>query len=263
MNRRYDWEEPEELEQPSGPVHFGSMNITGSGIQIGTNQRQTNHYATPPAVTPADAPPERAARTPENTLYAYADIVGYSRLNARLQEESQDRLVRVLDASLAEAGISPGTVTAQDQGDARLLRFPAGADAGRVLAVMPRHLHGEVTSRNEFMAPEARMRVRLAFAMGISIQGRSGLVGNAPIAVVRLANAERFKSAMAAVPEAASGVIVDDYLYSEYIRQDFRPDMEAGQYLKLVVEDEAKGFTAQAWLRLPGCEPRLLAKMLA
>ena len=125
--------------------------------------------------------------SPVSALYAFGDIVGYSKLNARLQEESQDRLARALDRSLAEAGVRPDTVMPQDQGDARLLRFPASTDVAKVLAIMPHYLNGDLLARNEDLAPHARMRVRLSFTMGPAMPGKTGLAGEAPIAVVRLA----------------------------------------------------------------------------
>jgi hypothetical protein len=264
MSRPYDWQAGAGTDAPGD--HFGAVNIHGNGTQVGSSNVMNNYGAAQPQAAALPAPalpaPAQPGGPPTSTLYAYGDVVGYSRFNARLQEECQDRLVRILDASLAEAGIRPDGVAAQDQGDARLLRFPAAADVGRVLAVMPRHLQGELAARNEFMTPQARLRVRLAFAMGISVQGRAGLVGNAPIAVVRLANSSVFRQAMGAAPQADSGVIMDDYLYGQYVRQDFRWDMNAGEYLQVHVKEPAKDFTADAWLRLPGCPADQLAGLL-
>ena len=98
--------------------------------------------------------------------------------------------------------------------------------------------------------------------MGISVQGRSGLVGNAPVAVVRLANSAVFRRAIGATPQADSGVIMDDYLYGQYVRQDFRWDMNAAEYLPVRVDEPAKDFTAAAWLRVPGYSPDQLAALI-
>lgn len=264
MGRPYDWQNDDGTAAPVN--HSGTINVYGSGAQVGSGNVQNNAFGVtpPPAMPGAAAPsaPGPADGPPASTLYAYADIVGYSRFNARLQAESQDRLVRILDAGLAEAGLRPDSVAAQDQGDARFLSFPPAADVARVLAVMPRHLAGELAARNEFMTPAARLRIRLAYAMGISAPGSSGLVGSAPIAVVRLANAAEFRSAMRQVPQADTGVIIDDYLYGQYVRQDFRWDMDPGEYLRVQVSDPAKGFTADAWLRVPGCPPADLAGLI-
>jgi hypothetical protein len=189
---------------------------------------------------------------PEHTLHAFADIVSYSGLSIRLQKLSQDDLVAVLNHSLAEAGVRPERVAAQDQGDARLLAFPPGTDIGKVLAVTPMVLNNDLVARNREMAERARMRVRLAFSMGVSMPGKAGLVGAAPIAVARLANSDQFRRAMRAAPLAQCGVLIDDYLHSQWITREFGTDINPDDYVKVHVSYPDKGFEATAWMRLFG-----------
>jgi hypothetical protein len=189
---------------------------------------------------------------PEFALYSFADIVGYSALNARQQKLSQYDLVGVLGHGMAEAGVSPEQVAAQDQGDARLLTFPAGTDFAKVLAVMPRSINDELVARNRDMAGHARMRVRLAFSVGASIRGEAGLVGAAPIAVVRIANSAVFRQAMRVASRAQCGLIIDDYMHGELVRQGFRADINPDDYAPVRVSDPDKGFEATAWMRLFG-----------
>jgi hypothetical protein len=229
----------------TGPVSGGGFNIGGHGNVI--NQGQ-------PAPAPASAREETGpvAGAAAYGLHAFADIVGYSNFSARLQRDSQEHLVSLLDASLAEAGVDPGQVTAQDQGDARLLWFTPGTDAAKVLAVMPRYLNDDLLARNQDMAPHARMRVRLSFTMGASAPGRTGLAGAAPIAAARLSSAAVFRHAMNAAPQAQCGVIIDSHLHSEYVRQGFRADINSGDYVSVHVSHPDKGFEATAWLKLFG-----------
>jgi hypothetical protein len=119
---------------------------------------------------------------------------------------------------------------------------------------MPRYLNGDLLARNADMADAARLRVRLSFAMGPATPGRTGLAGAAPIAVARLANSAIFRQAMMAAPQSQCGVIIDDYLYRGYVRQDFRPDMHPEQYSPVHVSDPPKGFEALAWIRLFGTD---------
>ena len=239
---------------------FSIGSITGNGIQIGSNNTQSTTIGDTRAAEHAPAAPGRG---PAAALYAFADIVSYSRLSARLQKMSQDDLAELLEVSLAEAGIRPEQVAAQDQGDARLLAFPAGTDPGRVLAVMPRHLNDELLARNEDMAPHARMRVRLSYTMGVAVPGATGLAGGAPIAVVRLGNSDVFRQAMAAFPDAQCGVIIDSYLHGEYVRQGFRADVSPGDYLSVHVSNPGKGFDAAAWMKLFGHSSRQVAALLS
>jgi hypothetical protein len=140
--------------------------------------------------------------------------------------------------------------------------FPADADAGRVLAVMPRFLNDELLARNQDMAPHARTRIRIAFTMGVSLPGATGLAGEAPIAVARLVNWAPFRHAMAAATHAQVGVIIDDHLHGQYVRQRFRADIGSRDYVPVRVAQADKGFDAAAWVRLFGYTAEQVAGLL-
>jgi hypothetical protein len=207
-------------------------------------------------------PDTRNPGSPRQALYAFADIVGYSRLNARLQAISQQDLSDLLNAGLIQAGVQPDHVVPQDQGDARLLWFPGDTDAARVLAIMPRYLNDGLTARNQDMVPHAQMRIRLSFTMGVAEPGATGLTGMAPVAVVRLGNSGAFRRAMSAAPNARCGVIMDNYLYGEYVRQGYRPDINPNDYAQVRIFDTEKGFEAMAWIRLPGYSGQQVAALV-
>ncbi len=225
-----------------GPIS-GNNNAVGRGnsISIGT-----------PAPAAKDDSGGQRDGSPRQALYAFADIANYSHLNARLQKISQDDLAELLDASVTEAGARLDLVEAQDQGDARLLTFPANSDAGKILAVMPRYLNDGLIARNEDMAPHARMRVRLAFAMGAAIPAGTGLAGDAPVTAVRLANSAVFRYVLNEATRAQCGVMIDSYLHDQFVRLRFRPDISPDDYAPVLVTNPEKGFEAQAWLRLFG-----------
>jgi class 3 adenylate cyclase len=221
--------------------------ISGSPI-IYSGSGDVNTYAQPQAAPEQHEMPDFPASV--SLLHAFADIVSYSRLNVRQQRDSQDRLVRMLNESLAEANVRPSQVLTQDQGDARFLVFPAGTDVTRVLAVMPWYLNKTLIACNRDLAASARLRLRLSFALGLAGRGATGVTGTAATAVVRLSNAARFRQAIAGAPQASLGVIVDDQLYHQYIKLDFRPDLSPEEYLPVQVSDSDKGFNAKAWIRI-------------
>jgi hypothetical protein len=245
--------------------HFNIGSVSGQGFQIGSGNQQVNNTQERwPADRPAAKQPaaEQARGGPVSALYAFADIVGYSRLTVRLQKMSQDDLADLLGVSLAEAGIRPELVETQDQGDARLLMFPPHTEPARVLAVMPRHLNDELLARNQDMAAHAQMRVRLSFTMGVAVPGGTGLAGAAPIAVVRLNNSDILRQAMATAPAAQCGVIIDNYLHGEYVRQGFRADISPDDYVSVRVSNPEKGFDAAAWMKLFGYSRQQIAALL-
>lgn len=236
-------------------------NITGGNNQVGGSGSTFDQIVASEARHGASGRP--AGGSPEHELHAFADIVGYSHLNARLQKVSQDYLASVLDDSMAEAGVLPELVSGQDQGDASLLMFPTGTDIAKVLAVMPRYLNDELLARNQDMALHARIRIRVAFTMGVSVRGGTGLVGGAPIAVARLANWAAFRHAMTEAAQAQCGMIMDDHLYGEYVRQRFRPDINPDDYVPAHISYADKGFEAAAWVKLFGYSGGQVAALLA
>lgn len=238
---------------------FNIGSISGDGHKIGSSGNTYNIGASPDQ----QASPENQDADPlRQALYAFADIVTYSQLTTRLQKISQQDLRDLLDAALTQAGVRPEQVVPQDQGDARLLWFPAGADVARVLALMPRYLNDSLNDRNEDMAPHARMRVRLSFTMGAGEPGATGLTGKAVVAAVRLGNSGLFRQAMSAAPEAQCGVIMDGHLHDEYVGQNFRPDMNPDDYAQAIIFNPDKGFEATAWMKLFGYTGRQVADLL-
>ena len=235
-------------------------NLTGSNINVGGSGSTNQIIGSPSA---AEEAPRRAGSGPEHALYAFADIVGYSQLTARLQQASQDYLAGLLDEGITEADVSPGRVTCQDQGDARMMKFPSDADAGKVLAVMPRFLNEELLERNQDMAPHARTRIRIAFTMGVSAPGATGLAGGAPIAVARLVNWGPFRHVMTAAARAQVGVIIDNHLHEQYVRQRFRSDINPDDYIPARVSYADKGFDTQAWIKLFGYTGGQVAALFA
>jgi hypothetical protein len=249
------------------------INISrNSGTTIGNvGSQRTVVNGVPPTAVPgqADAGPGTFPAagpgtdgSPRHGLYAFADIVGYSKLSVRLQKMSQDDLVSVLNQGLAASDTDPGRVSAQDQGDARLLAFPPDADTAKVLAIMPRVIHEELAARNADMAPHAHVRVRLAFAMGASLPAGAGLAGAAPIAAARLANSDVFRQGMRLAPRAQCGLLIDGYLYSQWVRQGFRTDLDPRGFASVRVRDSAKGFDEPAWLKLFGYAGSRIAELL-
>lgn len=186
------------------------------------------------------------------SLHALPDIVGFSGLNAFQQDEFQERLVKCIGASVADAGVRADCLNTQNGGDARLLTFPGAIDISRVLAVMPRRFNDELNAFNRDKAPHARLRVRLAFAMGPSAPGMTGRRGAALITVTRLSNAPALRAAIKARTDAYLGVIIDDYLYRQYVAQQFRPDLDVDEYAPTRVTFPEKNFDEPAWYRLVG-----------
>jgi len=244
----------------TGSISGGQFGGQGSAFYAGPAAGQAQAAA--PGLAAAPAPDRDIAGPPVNSLHAFGDIVGYSRLNAGQQRYFQDRFIGMLNGSLVEAGVRLESVVSQDQGDARMLSFPVDTDVARVLAVVPRRFNDELRVHNQDVAAHARLRVRLSFTMGPTAPGRTGMTGAAPIAVVRLSNAAQLRYAMQAAQQAHLGEIIDDYLYRGYVAQRFRSDLDPEDYVPVTVADPEKAFEAAAWIRIFGCSPQQVASWI-
>jgi hypothetical protein len=100
------------------------------------------------------------------------------------------------------------------------------------------------------MELHARMRLRMAFTVGVSEPGATGRIGAAPIAVARLVDWSKFRRVMGETADAYVGVIIDDHLHSQYVRQDFRSDIDPRDYAPARISNTDKGFEADAWVRI-------------
>lgn len=228
--------------------NIGSM--SGSNIQVGGTGNAISQGSYEPPASGLEGTRGRRGSAPEHLLYAFADIVGYSKLPVSLQRLAQEYLASVLAGGVTQAGVSPELVDWQDQGDARMMTFPAGTDAGSVLAEMPRYVHDELLDHNQYMELPARMRLRMAFTMGVSEPGATGRVGAAPIAVARLVNWGKFRRLISETADAYVGVIMDDHLYGQYVRQSFRSGIDPNDYAPAHISNADKGFEADAWVRI-------------
>lgn len=231
--------------------NYSGVTVSGSNNRLGSTG--DTYYAASPAETETSqrsAAP--ASDGPVHALYAFADIIGWSKQSAPMQALSTRDLVDFLELGMVEASIDPERVEVQDQGDARFLTFPAGTDPAQVLAKLPRRLDHQLAARNRDMAAHAQLRVRMGFSMGASTPGAAGRVGQAPIAVARLVNSDILRNVMKKAEEVRCGVIIDSYLYEQCVRQRFGPDLDPVDWAAARVSVPEKGFEAAAWIRLLG-----------
>jgi hypothetical protein len=193
-----------------------------------------------------------AARVINNNLYAFVDIVDYSRRTAAQQCDCQEQFVRIIEYCLQEAGVHTESISLQNHGSgALLMTFPVDTDVTRMLAVLPRLASLELARRNKDLRPTSRLRLRMSFSIGPTAPGPAGPTGQAPIEAVRLSAADALRRALAEMPMASLGVIITDDLYDKYVKQEFRSDLTPDSYAQANVRDQETGLDAKAWVSLP------------
>ncbi|XVU23520.1 hypothetical protein ACQPZJ_40695 [Actinoplanes sp. CA-054009] len=181
-----------------------------------------------------------------------ADIVGYSERGPEPAARLQHDLVRILAEGRAAAGVTPGQVTPQPQGDGQFTVLPVGLDEAAVVPRLIRGIAGALTARNAAAraAGDAdRMRLRLALHRGLVREADNGWVGRAATAVHRLLDSAPLRAAVAEHPAADYVLGVPDVLFADVLSTGDDPPPAA--FRPVTVDIPAKGFLERGWIFVP------------
>ncbi|GLZ07040.1 hypothetical protein Acsp03_45060 [Actinomadura sp. NBRC 104412] len=145
---------------------------------------------------------------------------------------------KIIRGTLEEAGVpSRGTWTRAGAGG-WAVTLPADADVPSVLAEVPRRAAARLALHNGRRVPEARLRLLVAFAMGPTVGGPDGPVGQGPRVAERLA---RLVAAQEEA-EAPFAVVLSRALYEQYVAPGFRLDLSPDAFRPVAVDG------TKAWL---------------
>jgi hypothetical protein len=188
---------------------------------------------------------------PHRRLLVAADMESYSKRNNVLQHRAQQAFRQVMDDATADVQLDRVKWQIQQGGDGELAILPPEvserAVASRLAPVADRLLR----EHNQGLAPEARIRLRLAVHQGlVHLDGANGFPSEAVVHVCRLVDSPQVKQALRDFPDADVVLVVSDPLYREVIEhyRDLRPD----RFAEIRAEIPDKGFSAPAWIYVPG-----------
>ncbi|MFC4909992.1 hypothetical protein [Actinomadura gamaensis] len=126
------------------------------------------------------------------------DVAGYSRLSALDQARTQRDLDWAISLAAERTGMDREAWLRQVAGDGELAVLPAGTDGLRLVVSFPRELGRALDRVNRTRLNGQRIRVRLTLHHGTLMAGPFGPVGQAPIVVARLLEAQQLRDALAA-----------------------------------------------------------------
>ncbi|TDQ04762.1 hypothetical protein [Labedaea rhizosphaerae] len=178
------------------------------------------------------------------------DARGYSRGSDQDQRELQRVLVASCDHAARAAGLDRATWAKQPAGDGEFAVLPVDEREDLVVDRYVRELSAELSRYNGRVAPDARLRLRLAVHFGRLAEAANGYAGPAPIVVGRMLDSAVLRQALID-SDADLAVLFSDQVYQDFIATlstTVRP-----AHLRRVVVRE-KGFEADAWLWVPGHE---------
>jgi len=124
------------------------------------------------------------------------DVESYSSRDAQGQCHVQTGLMTVLDRAATAAGLLREEWDRQGQGDGELAVLPPGLDEPRAIDEFLDTLRVALAKHNRYLLPEARLRLRLAFAEGPVQSAANGYAGDVVIAVSRMCDSEPLRAAL-------------------------------------------------------------------
>jgi hypothetical protein len=173
------------------------------------------------------------------------DVAGYGRRTVPDRDALQQRLRRLVVATLAECGLNldEGAVDHQWTGDGINAILPADIDPTAVLTTLIRSLAAGLGHDNKGHAD--RMRLRMAAGVGLFERGPAGFGGPVIVDINRLVDSAALRSALAAEPDADLVVAIGDRAHGLIIEPGY-PGIPAGQLTKAHVV--SKEFAGAAWI---------------
>lgn len=187
---------------------------------------------------------------PDRQLLISIDMEHYSRRDNYLQYRAQQALRQVVDHGTAELGLDRANWRTQQGGDGELAIFRADAAEIAVVTRLAPTLDRRLRDHNRGLAPEARIRLRVAVHEGlVHLDGATGYPGNAVVTVCRLVDAPPLKAALREFPAANVALIVSDRIYQDIVRHNNEPRPD--RFQRVLVELPGKDFREYAWVFVP------------
>ncbi|MDI5974996.1 hypothetical protein [Amycolatopsis magusensis] len=182
-------------------------------------------------------------------VHTASDLENYSGRFHDQQRFAQEQLDGIQRRAATYAHVDRENAIIQRGGDGDLTRWPAEVTAADLLADYVPALHAELLSLNGELAPDRRLRLRLAVTSGTSEQGAYGLVGTAPVNAARLVDAQVVREELLSAPAHPFVVIVDDAIFHDVVEPRVR-HLDPTAYRSVLVTN--KTFERTAWVSIPG-----------
>jgi hypothetical protein len=179
------------------------------------------------------------------------DAWRYGPRDDRQQFDLQRHLAEALSVAAARSGLDQSGWRIQDAGDGLLALLPNSGSEPVLVDPFIHELDTWLARHNHDLVPGARLRLRIAVHHGPAIQAQLGYASGAVVHVCRLRDSRPVRDALDAAPEANLVLAVSALVFEDVIRQR-HTSLSANDFTKVEIADEAKNFTATAWLRVPG-----------
>jgi len=173
------------------------------------------------------------------------DVAGYGARSVPGRDSVQQRLRRLVVATLAECGLRLDATVVDHQwtGDGINAILPADIEPTAVLAVLIRSLAAGLSRDNGEHAD--RIRLRMAIGVGLVERNVAGFGGPVIVDINRLVDSAALRSALDAEPDADLAVALSDHAFALIIQPGY-PGIPVSQFTRANVS--AKEFSGPAWI---------------
>jgi hypothetical protein len=192
---------------------------------------------------PEHSTPDR----PQLSAVILTDVVGSAAVKG--QRQLRDDLYDLMDGVLLRRGFGLGSFPYDDTGDGLRLFVPLDrVQPTDVVDMFALGLMAELRGLRQGRTARARLRVRVAFDMGLVEPHRRSWTGEPLVRVARLINAGPLRRPFQRDPQLAFAAVVSDGMYGSVVRpgngyitpESFRP-----------IRVRVKEFDGRAWLLTP------------
>jgi len=195
-----------------------------------------------------------ASQSAFRRLCLAVDVESYSKRLRDEQLDLQNRLLWAMVQGCRAARVNPARCDRQDSGDGQILILPPGVDER---AVLPDVVLGLLTALHRVNNPVGRggrIRLRVSIGQGAIQVGALGFVAPAVVTVCRLLDSDELRIALAARPVSDAAFIVTADLFNDMFAEGYG-GLPAADFRAVHISRSAKGFSADAWIQVPGPLP--------
>jgi hypothetical protein len=192
-----------------------------------------------------------ASQSAVRRLCLAVDVESYSKRAMPEQLDVQTRLLWTMVQACRTAHVALAACERQDSGDGQILLLPAGIDESTVLPGLVLGLLAALHNVNHPVGEGGRIRLRVSLGQGAVQVGATGFVAPSVVTVCRLLDSDELRAALSASPDSDAAFIVTADLFQDMFAQGYG-GLPARDFRPVRISRPSKGFSADAWIQVPG-----------
>jgi len=197
---------------------------------------------------PWPRPGRTTGRHPRLCTIVQMDVAGSARRDGRSLEQMRNDLFDLVENVALRGGIDLETPPYEDTGDGVRLVLPADVSPTRAIDVFAGGLAVGLRAHRRRVDAEARIRLRVAFHIGLVTRHRGSWTGSSLVVTARLVDSKPLRTALRMNDKIGLAAAVSDPMYQLVVRDRFG-HIPLTCYRKIRVR--VKEYDDRAWLLVP------------